>query len=431
MKGYIRQRGSSWELFVDLGRDQFGQRNRRTATVNGSKRDAQAKLRRMLLEIDCGLRADPAKINVGVFLREWLEQKSNIEAGSREKYQQIIEHHLIPTLGYLSLQQLRPDTMRSAYAHWLAAGNRQTSGGLSPATIRKFHTVVRQALQTALDDGLVTRNVASGLRLPNGVKRQKRALTDDESQSLIVGTLGTIVHKPLVTLLATGIRRGELLALTWTDVDLQKGTIAVRRSLEKTSAGLRFKSTKTNRGRVVAVPSVAIETLRAHRIEQNKERLRYGEAWQDNELVFPGVLGTPWDPAIFSRAFRRAAIRVGIGSIGPHSLRHTAATEMLRQGIHPKVVADRLGHSTTRMTLDVYSHVVPALEADAASKVDSALREKFGQHLVSNLVSISENADPREPNKERKPLRCKVSGDGGRERSRTSDPYSVNVVLYP
>jgi Phage integrase family len=109
-----------------------------------------------------------------------------------------------------------------------------------------------------------------------------------------------------------------------------------------------------------------------------------------------------------------------VGSVGPHSLRHAAATEMLRQGIHPKVVADRLGYSTTRMTLDVYSHVLPALEADAATKADSALREKFGQHLVS----ISGNGKPPESSKKRNPLRCKTFA-GGRERSRTSDLYSV------
>jgi site-specific recombinase XerC len=152
----------------------------------------------MLIDIDCGLRVDPAKVNVGTFLHQWLAQKSDIEPGSREKYDQIIEQHLVPTFGHLSLQQLRPDTMRIAYARWLEAGNRQTNGGLSPATIRKFHTVLRQALQTAIEDGLAARNVASGLRLPKGVKREKRVLTDEETQSLIAGTRDTVVHYPLL-----------------------------------------------------------------------------------------------------------------------------------------------------------------------------------------------------------------------------------------
>ena len=137
------------------------------------------------------------------------------------------------------------------------------------------------------------------------------------------------------------------------------------------------------------------------------------------------MLGSFWDPAVFSRAFRRAAIRVGVGSIGPHSLRHTAATEMLRQGIHPKVVADRLGHSTTRMTLDVNSHVIPALEADAASKVDAAIRSKFGQHLAA----FSGSARSAEGNEKAAEASGIEVSDGGRERSRTSDLYSVNQRL--
>ena len=143
--------------------------------------------------------------------------------------------------------------------------------------------------------------------------------------------------------------------------------------------------------------------------------------------MFPGMLGSFWDPAVFSRAFRRAAIRVGVGSIGPHSLRHTAATEMLRQGIHPKVVADRLGHSTTRMTLDVNSHVIPALEADAASKVDAAIRSKFGQHLAA----FSGSARSAEGNEKAVQVRGIEVSDGGRERSRTSGLYSVNLVRAP
>ena len=156
--------------------------------------------------------------------------------------------------------------------------------------------------------------------------------------------------------------------------------MCVRQSVEKTKAGLRLKKPKTNRSRVIAIPSVASETLRAHRIAQHEQRLRRGDAWTDLDLVFPGPLGELWDPAVFSRAFRRAAERGGIGSVGPHALRHTAATNMLVLGIHPKVVAERLGHSSTRMTMDVYSHVVPALESDAAGKVDGALRRIFGEH---------------------------------------------------
>jgi integrase len=377
----------------------------------------------MLTEYDGGLRTDPGKVNIADHLRTWLKHKPDLEQGTREKYDQIVEHHLVPALGSLTLATLRPDTIRATYMRWVVSGRRNGSGGLSPATIRKIHTVLRQALQSALDDGTVSRNVAAGLRLPKGELRKKRALDEAEVGALLKAANRPSLRAALILMIATGLRRGELLGLTWPDIDMKAATLCVRRSVEKTNAGLRLKKPKTNRSRVVAIPSIAIEAIRVHRIAQNEERLRSGDAWTDLELVFPGLLGELCDPAVFSQAFRRAAVRAEIGSIGPHALRHTAATNMLVLGIHPKVAADRLGHSSTRMTLDVYSHVVPALESDAAGKVDGALRKIIGQHpsAFGQIPAATEN-------KENAAISCGVRlCDGGHERSRTSDPYSVNL----
>ncbi len=224
---------------------------------------------------------------------------------------------------------------------WLSSGRRKGDGGLSPATIRKVHAIVRQALQTALDDSLVARNVAGGLRLPRGDARKKRALSEPEVGALLAAARPR-PRAALILLIATGLRRGELLALRWADVDLKAANLCVRQSVEKTAAGLRLKLPKTRRSRVVAIPSVAVETLRTHRATQNGQRLKVGDLWVDLDLVFPGSLGELWDPAVFSRTCRRAAERAKIGSLGPHSLRHTAASNMLILCIHPKVVADRL-----------------------------------------------------------------------------------------
>jgi len=238
-------------------------------------------------------------------------------------------------------------------------------------------------------------------------------------------------------LLATGLRRSELLALRWQDLNLEQATLLVCRALEKTHAhGLQFKAPKTRKTRVIAIPGVAVETLLAHRNEQNLAKIKCGVDWEENDLIFPFVTqvnklgrrrgGGLWDPVHFSRAFRRLAQRAGVGNIGPHTLRHTAATDMLRQGLHPKVVSDRLGHSTTRMTLDVYSHVLPAFQTDAAARVDTSLRQAMRQHLVS----ICPENDLGLKEKTRKKPCVTMDSDGGRERSRTSDLYSVNVALY-
>jgi integrase len=225
--------------------------------------------------------------------------------------------------------------------------------------------------------------------------------------------------------LATGMRRGELLALGWQDVDLDRGSLSVRRSLERTKAGLRLKAPKSNRSRVVGLPGIAVETLRAHRVDQAEERLRCGAGWADNGLVFPSLAGTAWDPSNFSSDLRRLAKRAGLGSIGPHTLRHTAATEMLRHGLHPKVVSERLGHASTRVTLDVYSHVVPTLESDAAARVDFALRAAFGQQSGQQNRVL---AIPPTTKDAAIPCGVKVSA-GGRSRTRTSDLILIRDAL--
>jgi len=226
--------------------------------------------------------------------------------------------------------------------------------------------------------------------------------------------------------LGTGVRRGELLGLKWTDVDFELGRVAIRRSLERTSDGLRLKAPKSNRARVVDLPAIAVDVLRSHRAVQHEERLRCGEAWANNGLVFPSLAGSPWDPSNFSNEFRQLAKLSGIGSIGPHTLRHTAATEMLRHGLSPKVVADRLGHASTRMTLDVYSHVLPGIESDAAVKVDIALRGVLGQQSgQQSELSIAAAVDSTPANT------CGVRlFRGGRNRARTCDPLLVREVLY-
>jgi integrase len=438
MRGYMRKRGTRrirgtdtwtacWELFVDLGRRADGVRERRTKTVYGTEREAAKELRALLRELDAGVRRDPSKCTVAQLLRDWLKHKADVEASTREKYHEVIEQQLIPAFGRLKLDRLDRTAIRAQYARWLREGRVRGEGGFSPATIRKFHTVLREALQMAVDDGLVARNMAAGVELPKGERRERRALSSEEYARLVHAAQGSSMYAPIVTALATGMRRGELLALRWEDVDLDGAHLAIRRSLERTKSGLRLKAPKSGRSRVVGLPAIAVEILRSHRVDQNKERLSCGEAWANNDLVFSTLAGAPWDPTTFSRAFRRLGSRAGLGSMGPHTLRHTAATEMLRQGLHPKVVADRLGHSSTRMTLDVYSHVTPALESDAAARVDFALREAFGQQSgqQNHLLALPKKADDAA-------IPCDVNvSDGGRERSRTSGLYSVNVALYP
>ena len=192
---------------------------------------------------------------------------------------------------------------------------------------------------------------------------------------LLQAVEGMRLYMPVLLAVMTGMRRGEILALRWQDTDLEKGLVAVRRSLEQTRDGLRFKQPKTGKGmRSVALPGIAIQVLRRHRTEQAQERLKLGPAYEDNDLICPRPDGSPWPPDSLSTAFASLIRRSDLPRIRFHDLRHSHATQLLRHGIHPKVVSERLGHSKVGITLDTYSHVLPGMQEEAASKVDAALR---------------------------------------------------------
>jgi len=175
------------------------------------------------------------------------------------------------------------------------------------------------------------------------------------------------------------VRRGELLALAWPDVDLEEGRLAIRRTVEESSAGVAFKEPKTARGaRTIDLPAITVEALREHRKAQCKTRLRVGSGFNSHDLVFPGADGEPWWPSNFARASRQVIKKAGL-ECRIHDLRHTHATMLLRQGVHPKVVQERLGHASIGITLDTYSHVMPGMQEEAAEKIDAGLRAALGQ----------------------------------------------------
>jgi integrase len=182
--------------------------------------------------------------------------------------------------------------------------------------------------------------------------------------------MGTRLYAPVVVAATTGLRRGELLALRWSDVNLDAANLTVKRALEETKGGLNFKSPKTKKAqRILDLLPLTVEVLRRHRVDQAKVRLAAGPAWEDNDLVFPDVDGRPWRPSLLTGAFsdRQPGIRF-------HDLRHSHATQLLRAGAHPKIVSERLGHAGVGITLDTYSHVLPGMQKQAVLQLEASLR---------------------------------------------------------
>jgi integrase len=368
---------------LDLGRDSNGKRHQKWQTVRGTKRDAQRELNTLLHSLQTGVYVEPTKLTVGEYLRRWLDDcaKTNVAAKTYERYDEIVRLHLIPGLGHFVLTRLQPLHIQETYSGMLSHGRRDRLGGLSARTVLHHHRVLRQALQQAVRWQLLVRNPADAVEPPRPKLTEMRTLDWDEVVRFIELARGTRFYVPIVLDFAAGMRRGEILALRWKDIDLRAGSLAICQSLEQTRAGLAFKEPKTKKSRrVIVLPAFAIETLKRHRAEQSALRMQMGGTYKNHDLVCPRPDGSPWPPGSFSSEFIDFARHHGFDSISFKSLRHTHATLLMKLGIHPKVVSERLGHSTVGMTLDVYSHVLPSMQQDAAEKIDVALRG--GGHKV-------------------------------------------------
>ncbi len=378
-EGHIRPRGKgAWELKYDVGIDPLtGRRVTKYATVRGPKRDAQRELRRRLDAVDQGRHADPGKLSAGGWLREWLDLAQNeFSPTTWERFADIVNKHLIPALGALPLAKLQPVHIQSYYAKALKSGRRDGKGGLSPQTICHHHGVLSLALKRARSLRLIATNPVEDVKRPKVERQEIEYLDPSDAVKLLRTAAGTRLHAPIFLALATGVRRGELLALRWSDLDLDRGSLTVAQAIEQTKAGgLRFKPPKTKRSRrVIALSPSVVDLLRAHKVQQARERLALGLGKDDLGLVFTRLDGSIINPRNFTKKFSRLVAQAEVRLISLHGLRHTHITDLLRAGVHPKIASERAGHASVAITMDIYSHAVPGLQEDAALRIDSALR---------------------------------------------------------
>ena len=241
-----------------------------------------------------------------------------------------------------------------------------------------YHRLLRRALHQAVRWELLARNPADLVDPPRVTPVEMKALDEDGLVPLLGVVRDTKLHLPTPLAAVTGLCRGELLALRWSDVDLETGECRVVRSLQETPDGVGFKAPKTARGRrVVLLPRLAVSALKAHRASQNGERLRLGTAYEDQDLILARADGSPWPPSQFSSEFARLVKKRGI-RCRFHDLRHSHASQLLRQGVPVKVVSERLGHASASITLDVYSHVLPGMQQAAVEKIDAMFGAAVG-----------------------------------------------------
>ncbi|MBA2439364.1 MAG: site-specific integrase [Thermoleophilaceae bacterium] len=353
---------------MEAGRDPgTGKRLRRTETFRGTKRKAEARLTALLAAVESGTDLDPARLTLGEYLEKWLEaSEKRVRTRTHERYSELARLHVAPTLGRVPLGKLRPLHLEGLYSALLAKG-------LSARTVLHVHRVLFSALRQAVLWQLVPRNVAEAVVPPRPARHEVAALEAQEAGAILAAVAGSDLEQPVALALGAGLRRGEVLGLRWRDLDLDAGRARVVQTLQETRGGLRFVAPKTHRSRrSVSLPAFVVDALRGHRKAQNERRLLLGTAWQPTDLVIDRGDGGPMRPDTLSHRFRKVTRRAGL-DVNFHGLRHGHASLMLAAGVHLKVVSDRLGHSAIGITADLYSHVGPLLEEQAAATLDGLI----------------------------------------------------------
>lgn len=349
---------------------------KRTSFYGRTRQEVQRKLAAAQRDVEAGLPIISDRQTVSQYLTSWLEIiEPTIEYGTWKRHREFVELHIAPTIGSVRLRELSAQQVQHLYADRL-------STGLSSSTVHHLHATLHKALKDAERLGLVARNVCTLVNVPRMAETETHPLSPAQVRAFLEAVRGDRLEVLYVVALATGMRQSELLGLRWVDVDLDAqpdaqaaGLIRVRAQLTRgAGASWTWKEPKTKRSRrQIALAHQVVDALRTHRARQAQERLRLGAAWQDHDLVFCTHAGGPLFGTHVLRRLVRTLHAAGLPRIRFHDLRHTAATLLLSARVNPKVVSEMLGHATVAITLDIYSHVLPDMQRDAATAMGTVL----------------------------------------------------------
>lgn len=368
-----KKREGLFLVSIFLGRDANGKRRYIAKQIRGTIKDAQKYLNTALSEKDQGIFVEPSSLTVNEYLNKWLEAAARPRVSRRtaDGYAGLLERYIRGSLGQRRLDKLQPLDIQKVYGEMQARG-------LSARVVRHTHSALHNSLKQACKWGLLARNPSDLVELPKVLHKERRVLSPDEAADFLKAA-AALPHGLIFELaLLTGMRPEEYLALQWSDVDMASGAAQIKRALVRHKKSWGFEEPKTARSRrTVFLPAPLLRKLAAHKREQSAMRLKLGAAWHAHDLVFCSAEGTPHSiPNLTYRYFRPILTKAKLPRIRLYDLRHTCATLLLMAEENPKVVSERLGHSTIVLTLDTYSHVLPTMQQQATAKLEKMLYGK-------------------------------------------------------
>ena len=369
----FRRKDGRWTGEADLGWE--GTRHLRKIIYGHSRREVEDKLRALLSDVADGATPPTRSPQVGKFLQQWLSTvRPSLRSSTYVSYESTVRLHITPEIGRLTLDKLNVEHVAGLIARKL--GERR----LSTRSVRYQLLILRIALNKAVRWGLVARNVAALVDPPRVVHKDVRVLSPDETRRLLVAARGDPLEGLVALAVSTGARLGEALGLRWPDVDLERRQLRIDKTLQRiTGEGQVLSEAKTPRSRrTIVLPVMAAEVLRGRRKQQLDQRRVAGHDWHEAGYVFTTSSGGPLDARNVQRSFRRIVRKAKLPRMRFHDLRHSCASLLLAQGVAPRVVMETLGHSRISVTMDTYTHVMPALQRDAADAIDRSLSEERG-----------------------------------------------------
>lgn len=368
--GYVKkdEERNTWYFVAELGPDPVTGKRRRTKRCGfKSKKDAEKALALIEAEIFKGTYFKPSNTPFKDHLYEWFKVKKNsINIQTAQVYENYMNNRIIPVLGHVKMSQLTPMLLQNYVSNL-------KEEGLASATIKKIYNIIKSSLDYAVNMELLPSNPSKKIHLPKDKKKEMKVWDIYEIKAFLKVASKDRLYPAFHLAITTGMRRGEILGLRWKDVDLDKGILYVRQTLSKD--GKRFLSgAKTESSvRSIKLSNETIAVLRKHKARVAREKLQLGPDYADYDLVVCTSKGTPVNPENLKRTYERLIEKADVPKIRFHDLRHTHATMLLAQGVHAKVISERLGHSNIKTTLDIYSHVLPNMQEEAANQIDALL----------------------------------------------------------
>lgn len=388
--GHIRKRESgngknSWQIVIERDIDPAtGDRRRTYKTMKGvTKKQAEKELVKMLNELNEGTFVEANNQSFGQFLDDWLDtyirpiKSPTTIAG----YERQIGKYIIPALGMKKLQGLQTIDIQKFYNSMLE-GSPLSGEPMAPKTVKNIHMNVKAALRQAVKLDLIKKNPAENVILPK-TKKYKAEVYDQEEVAMLMEVIrDTDMEIPISLAVSLGLRRGELLALTWNSIDFDNYKVKINSNLVQIDKEIYIKDPKTESSiREIEIPKTLVPMLQKERKKYLERKIRLGKEFKDNNLIVCKENGESFKPASFTRKFQRLIERHGMKRLRFHDLRHTNATLMLKLGINPKVAQQRLGHASISTTMDIYSHVLTEIEKEAAEKLDNGIFYNTSQSM--------------------------------------------------